>query len=357
MRRSVPTPPEVWGWRRTLAESDWLTVKNEGIAEGILRALRAAQGGDVSGETLCRELGISRAAIWKHVELLRCQGYEIEAQSRRGYRLVAVPNTPLETEVAPLLTTRQLGRALHFLARTDSTSRQLGLLAEQGAPEGTVVVADEQTEGRGRMARAWFSPPGVNLYLSLLLRPRVPPAAATTLPLLAGWGVAQALESVAPRLAPRIKWPNDIHVNGRKICGILCEMQAEADCVQHVIVGLGLNVNLAAADLPADIARVATSLRIASGAEVSRPALLAAILNTLEPAYRRWCDEGLAPFLDALRARDALAGRRVTLDQIGRHLSGRAAGIAADGALLLQTEDGPVVSVVSGDVHITGVHD
>lgn len=331
-------------------------VKNMEVATVILSALRAAQGGEVSGETLCGKLGITRAAIWKHIEALRTQGYEIKAQPRRGYRLVASPNTPLETEVAPLLATRQLGRQWHFFLRTDSTSRQLGLLAEKGAPEGTVVVADEQTAGRGRMARAWFSPAGINLYFSILLRPRVPPAAAATLPLFVGWGVARALESMLPGLVARIKWPNDILVHGRKICGILCEMQAEADCVQHVIVGLGVNVNLTASDMPAEIVRLATSLRMVSGDMWSRPALLAAILNTVEPAYLRWCSEGLTPFLDDLRTRDALVGRRVTLEQIGRQLAGRAVGIAPDGALLLETDDGQVVPIVSGDVHITGIH-
>jgi BirA family biotin operon repressor/biotin-[acetyl-CoA-carboxylase] ligase len=330
-------------------------VKKRTTSEGILRALRAARGGDVSGASLCEDLGISRAAIWKQIEALRGQGYAIEAQPRRGYRLLAAPNTPLDSEVAPLLHTRKMGRALHFFTRTDSTSRQLELLAERGAPEGTVVVADEQTAGRGRMARAWFSPPGVNLYFSLLLRPRVPPSAATTLPLLAGWVMAQTLARMVPGLAPQIKWPNDIHVNGRKICGILCDMQAEADCVRHVIVGLGVNVNLASADLPPDLATAATSLRIAGGVTVSRPALLAAILNTFEPAFARWLAHGFAPFLDDLRARDALAGRRVTLDQMGRQWRGRACGIAPDGALLLKTDDGRVTPILSGDVHLTGL--
>jgi BirA family biotin operon repressor/biotin-[acetyl-CoA-carboxylase] ligase len=339
------------------AEGVQAVKRNEGVAAGILRALGAAHGAEVSGEALCGALGVSRAAVWKHIEALRSQGYAIEAQPRRGYRLASTPNTPLATEIAPLLTTRQLGRQLHFLVRTDSTSRQLGLLAEQGAPEGAVVVADEQTDGRGRMARTWFSPPGVNLYFSLLLRPRVPPAASTTLPLLAGWGVVQALAGLAPGLSPQIKWPNDIHVGGRKICGILCDMQAEADCVRHVVVGVGVNVNLAAADLPAEIARTATSLRIAGGHMVSRPALLASILNTLEPAYLRWCSEGLAPFLDDLRAHDVLAGRRVTLDQIGRRMVGRARGIAPDGSLQLELADGRIVPVVSGDVHVAGIHD
>ena len=326
--------------------------KNHDAAFGILRALRDSVGCDVSGESLRSQLGISRAAIWKQIERLRAQGYKIEARTRSGYRLIASPDTPLETELAPLLTVRRMGRRLHYSARTDSTSLQLDQLAEAGAPEGSVVVADEQTAGRGRMARTWFSPPGVNLYFSLLLRPRVAPAAATTLPLLAGLAVARAVERVAPKLKARIKWPNDIQIGGRKVCGILCDMQAEADSVRHVIVGLGVNVNLAAGELPPELAHRATSLRIAGGSRVSRAVLLAAILNMFEPAYESWCVDGLAPFLEELRARDALAGRRVTLEQFQHRHSGRAAGVAPDGALLLEMDNGSILPVLSGDVHV-----
>ncbi len=321
----------------------------------ILGALREASGAFVSGENLSRDLGISRAAFWKRIHRLRDLGYCIEARSRRGYRLAASPEAPVEEAVLPLLQTRFLGRELRYLASTDSTNSQLEKLARAGAPEGTVMTADEQTAGRGRMAREWFSPPGANLYFSLLLRPRVPPAAAVTLSLLAGLAIARAVEEVTPGLAPRIKWPNDLWIDDRKLCGILCDMQAEADCVRYLIVGVGVNVNLLSDDWPPELARRAISLRDACGHPVSRAKLLAAILNRFEKLYRTWTEQGLAPFLDTIRKRDALAGRRITLEQGGRRIAGKALGLSPDGSLLLERDGEPPLAVWAGDVHITGM--
>jgi len=211
--------------------------------ERIIAWLKQAAGEEISSERLCADLGISRAAVWKHIQGLRGQGYRIEAAPRRGYRLCASPDTPLATEVMPLLTTRMIGRHYVFLESVDSTNRQAALQAESGAPEGTVVVADGQTVGRGRMGRAWVSPAGLNAYLSILLMPRVEPARVSTLPLVAGLAVALAIERIAPGLRPLVKWPNDILINGRKACGILCELEAETDRIRRVVCGIGVNLN------------------------------------------------------------------------------------------------------------------
>ena len=250
-------------------------------ADQIVTLLREAEGGEVSSRVLCERLGITRAAVWKQVEALRAAGYAIEACTRRGYRLVGAPDRPCAAEVLPLLATRRLGRDLRYLAETGSTNRDIAVLAQAGAQEGVTVVADRQNAGRGRMTRAWFSPPEVNLYVSLLLRPEIEPGRAASLPLVAGLAVAEALEQVAPGCTPRIKWPNDILSGGRKICGVLCEMQAEADRVRYIIPGLGVNVNLTRAMLPAELRERATSLRIEAGHAFSRAAVLAAIMSTV----------------------------------------------------------------------------
>jgi len=320
-------------------------------AEQIVALLRDADGGEVSSQAICGQLGVSRTAVWKHIEALRAAGYVIEACSRRGYRLVQAPDTPCAAEVAPLLTTRRIGRDCRYLPETASTNRDVATWAQKGADEGLAVVAGSQTAGRGRMTRVWFSPPDANLYFSLLLRPAVEPGLAASLPLVAGLAVAEALAELAPELAPKIKWPNDILVGGRKLCGILCEMQAEADCVRHIIPGVGVNVNLTRDQLPDELRDRATSLRIETGRTFSRAVVLAAILNRFEPLYDRWREEGFGPLVPAVASRDALAGRTITLEQGGRTLVGKAEGIQPDGALRLAVE-GETVAVYSGEAHI-----
>ena len=320
-------------------------------AEQIVALLREAAGREVSSRVLCERLGVSRAAVWKQVETLRAGGYVIEACSRRGYRLVAAPDTPHAAEVGPLLTTRTLGRECRYLAETLSTNRDVAALAQAGAAEGVVVTAGAQRAGRGRMTRVWFSPPDVNLYFSLLLRPAVEPLRAASLPLVAGLAVAEALAELAPGTAPQIKWPNDILMGGKKVCGILCEMQAETDCVSHIIPGIGVNVNLAREELPEELRERATSLRIEAGRRFSRAAVLAAILNRFEPLYLRWCAEGFEPLLAAVAARDALLGRTITLEQGGQRVTGTAEGILSDGALRLRSAQG-AMPVYSGEAHI-----
>ncbi len=322
--------------------------------EVLLERLRASPDGWLSGQALCAALHCSRTAIWKHIEALRHLGYAIEARPRLGYHLTGVPEAPLPAEVAPRLTTRTLGRELTWLPLVDSTNRWLAEKADAGAAEGYVVTADTQTAGRGRLDRGWHSPPALNLYASLLLRPTVPLDRAASLTLLLGLAVRRAVRSLAAGLAVRIKWPNDIWIDGRKLGGILCEMRAETDRIHHVVAGIGLNVNTTARDFPPDIRASAISLRQASALFFPRAEVLAAILNELEPVYREWLNQGLAPFLDELNDADLLKGRTVTLAQGDQLLSGVATGIARDGALLLTTPDG-VTPVYSGDVRIRSI--
>ena len=320
-------------------------------SDEIVMLLREADGGEVSSRVLCERLGVSRAAVWKQIEALRADGYEIEACTRRGYRLVRAPDKPCASEVVPLLTTRRLGRDLRYVAETGSTNRDVAALAQDGAGEGVVVVADRQCAGRGRMTRQWFSPPGVNLYFSMLLRPDVELGRAASLPLVAGLAVAEAIGRIAPEARPEIKWPNDILCGGKKLCGVLCEMQAETDRVRHVVLGLGVNVNLTRAMLPEELRDRAASLKIIAGRDFSRGAVLAALLNAFEPLADRWCADGLEPLLPALRQRDALFGREIEMEQGGRRIAGRADGIFPDGALRLLTPQG-VVPIYSGEAHI-----
>ena len=213
---------------------------DQGLA-AVLQVLRGAAD-PISGEYLAAQLGLSRAAVWKRVHRLKAQGYVIEGSPRRGYRLLAVPDKLLPEEVLQGLKTRRFTGPVHHFETLDSTNDLAKELAARGAPEGTVVVAETQTGGRGRLGREWNSPPGVGLYVSLVLRPMLPPMELPQITLTTAVAVVRAVRRVAG-VAPGIKWPNDLLFNGKKLGGILTEMETESDRIRHVVVGLGLNVN------------------------------------------------------------------------------------------------------------------
>lgn len=317
--------------------------------EQVLNHLRATDE-YVSGTALCGALGISRAAVWKQVQQLREQGYEIASAPNRGYRLVQGVNLPSALELGPLLTTRCFGQVLKYAAETGSTNADAAELARRDSPEGTVVVADTQTAGRGRLQRHWHSPPGENLYFSLLLRPQVLPERTPQLALVAGLALCRSLGALFPGLSPRAKWPNDVYLNGRKLAGILCGMSSEMERVRHLIIGIGINVN--GGEFPPEIADTATSLRRETGEEVSRPQLLAAVLAELEGAYCEWLENGLAPFVEQWNEVSYLAGHEVTVEVMNEQVRGTVLGIAESGALRLRQANGTVREIIGGDVHV-----
>jgi len=320
------------------------------VAATILQRL-AADGGFVSGGDLCGELRISRSAVWKHVAALRRAGYAIEAVSGKGYRLERLTGNPVPEEVAPLLGTASFGRRFDYLESTDSTNLRARAMARDGAPEGAVVVADSQTGGRGRMRRAWVSPPGVNLYCSIVLRPPVPSVRVPEIPLVAAAAIHGAISEECPGLAAFIKWPNDIIVAGRKLCGILCEMESEPDCTHFVVVGFGLNVNLD--PLPEELREIATSIAIETGARASRARLLAAVLNRFERLYLEWLGrDDLSFLLPYLETHAWLKGRELKIEQFNTVLTGTEAGLSSQGHLLLRSADGSILPVTSGEAHL-----
>ena len=319
--------------------------------ERVLARLRATTD-FVSGEALSQEFGISRAAIWKAVHKLMDNGYEVQAVRRRGYRLQQVGEGAIEAELPPRLTTRELGRHLLCLAETESTNALAKQRAAEGAPHGLLVTADHQTNGRGRLQRPWHSPPGRNLYISLLLRPSVAPPRVPQLAIVVALALCEALAEQLPIVPVRIKWPNDLWVGQRKLCGILCEMEAEMGAVHHIVAGVGLNVNMTADDFPPELRETATSLRLAAGREVPRTPLLAAFLNHLEPMCDRWlAADDLTPFLDAYQRLSLLHGHEIRVEQSRGTLVGRAQGITPQGELILETPQG-IARVHSGDAHI-----
>lgn len=316
----------------------------------ILSALRSEPGQFVSGEQLAQGLGLSRAAVWKHIAALRQAGYDIEASPRRGYRLIAGPDLQA-ADLESALSGRglPLPYKVHVHARLGSTNVEAARLAQAGAPEGTVVIADAQTAGRGRLGRTWHSPPGTGLWLSVVLRPPLPPAACSGITLTAGVAVAAAIEQVTG-LQPGIKWPNDLLIGDRKVCGILTEIAAEWDKVHHLILGIGINVNQTEADVPADLRGSAGSLRLARGERVSRRALCIAVLDELARRYPAFEQHGFAAARDEWLRRSITIGRPVVARSAGGAVSGIAEDVDDDGALIVREASGAGVRVTSGEV-------
>ena len=321
-----------------------------GSEELVLAFLAEAGEEVVSGEAISDKLGLTRAAVWKHVEALRGQGYRIDAVAARGYRLVAVPDRLRALEVRPLLNTHDLGQVLHCHEELPSTSDEAKALAEAGAEHGEVVVAERQTAGRGRRGRGWVSAPRRSVAFSVVLRPEgLPPARAPELTLVAAVAVCDALRHSGVEAG--IKWPNDVLVRGRKIAGILTELSAEADLVHWVVVGVGVNVNLRAEDLPPELAGEATSVLLERGAPAPRALFLAACLSSLEEWYDRHAEGGFAPIRHAWRERSVTLGQEVVVAVDGEEVRGLAEDIDDTGALLVRTAPG-LVRITSGDVRL-----
>ncbi len=312
----------------------------------MLQVLRGARD-PISGERLAARLGLSRAAVWKRVQRLKDLGYVIEGSPRRGYRLLAVPDKLLPEEVLQGLTTRVLTGPVHYFETIDSTNNYAKELAAREAPEGTLVIAETQTGGRGRLGREWNSPAGVGLYVSVVLRPQLPPMELPQITLTAAVAVVRAVRRVTG-LAPGIKWPNDLLMHGKKLGGILTEMETESDRIRHVVIGLGLNINNP--DFPYELAGTATSLAQELGGAFSRVELLRAWLEEFEDLYERFLDQGFPQILEEWKCSAVTLGRMVTVRQGPREVSGKAVDVAPDGALLLQTPGGEMVRVTSGEI-------
>ncbi len=305
--------------------------------------------GFVSGQAISNSLGISRNAVHKHVNSLRASGYRILGISRRGYRLEEEPRRLVMPIVAKLAQGYVFGKAFRYYEETESTNLEAKRLAAEGAPEGTVVVAETQTAGRGRMGRRWSSPPGKGLLFSVVLRPNLPMPEAHLLTLTVGNAMAEAIEAQV-KVPVHLKWPNDLIVSNKKAGGILLEVSGEQDKVDWVIAGIGVNVNVDFSDLPVSLRRTAISLKMATEKTVDRTVLLARMLQTLEKAYLDCLTNGFDRSLREFRERDYLLHRSVSVQTREGPVVGEAAGIDDRGALLLELPDRHIRRFHSGDV-------
>ena len=325
--------------------------------EAVLSLLRGEEG-FLSGQELSRRLGLTRAAVWKAVDALRREGYEIEARTGLGYRLSAAPDALTEAEIRSFLgPTRLVGRELRCFEELDSTNNYLKTLPE--APDGLAVTADSQTAGRGRMDRSFQSPKGQGIYLSVLLRPHLPPDRLPPVTALAGVAVCAAVERVCG-VRPGLKWPNDPVLNGKKLCGILTEMSLEAETgrVQSLVLGIGINVSQGPEDFSPQVREMATSLGQALGKPVSRPRLTAALLEELDRTYAALLAGDLSAYLSAYRRDCVNLGKTVQLLPFGggERETAQAVDIDEDFSLVVRGPDGKERTVRSGEVSVRGLY-
>lgn len=319
----------------------------------ILSILRNTEG-YVSGQQLCERLEVSRTAVWKAVKQLKEDGYEIDSVNNKGYCLKSIPDVINQAEIQSQLCSKWLGQRLDYFPCLDSTNTYLKEAAAKAAPYGTVAVADRQTAGKGRLGRSWSSPTGCSVYMSYLLRPDIAPVHASRLTLVAALATARAIEDVTG-LSAGIKWPNDIVINKRKVCGILTEMSADMDRIESVVIGIGVNVNMTQFD--EELLDKATSLRIEGGETVSRSTLIVRMLARFEEYYEQFViTEDLRAMLSEYNDRLVNRGKEVRIVERQKEWKAVAKQMDADGELVVQLADGTMKKVISGEVSVRGIY-
>ncbi len=313
------------------------------MRQKILQLLK--ENSYISGEAISEALGISRTAVWKHIKRLEDEGYQIKARRGAGYTLLSVPDSLLPGEIRPFLKTRYLGQNIIYKQQVSSTNTALRRLAAETVA-GTVLFADEQTAGRGRLGRGWIAPAGTGIWMSLLLRPQLPSRQAALFTLSTAVGVAQALRDMGYEAG--IKWPNDVLIGGRKVCGILGEMQGDIDGIHWLIMGIGINVGLTS--LPPEIEKTATSLALAGNTPPARGMIAAAVLNALEENYDLLEREGFAPIRERWQKNAVMLGSQVSVVTPQGKFQGLAVDLDEEGCLVLEEAEGGRRQIIAGDI-------
>ncbi len=313
--------------------------------EKVLNFLRGTKHEHVSGEEISKKLGVSRSAVWKEIENLRHLGYHIDAEPHRGYRLIAVPDKMFADEIAYGLGNKLIGTKIFSYETLDSTNDAAFKLGEQGVAEGACVFSEHQKKGRGRLGRSWVGPKGKSILLSVLLRPKIAPSQAAKITLTAAVSLVKAVKKMTGQTLG-IKWPNDIVHKDKKVCGILTEMSGEADRLNFVVVGIGVNVNSSSKDLPPGSA----SLKEVAGYELSRVTVAQEFLRQLELDMAHLKKGLFSDLAKDWEEFSATTGRRVTATLLDRKIHGLATGIDSDGALWIRKDNGLQEKIISGDI-------
>ena len=315
------------------------------LDDKILNCFKKNEEGYISGEEMSRELGISRAAVWKHIENLREEGYGIEAFPHLGYKLISIPDRLTEAELGWRLKTDIIAKKIYSYKETASTNDAAHDLAMAGEKEGAIVIAESQTAGRGRMGRKWASPKSKGAYFSVILRPDILPKEVPCITLFSALSVAKTIREML-NLAAFIKWPNDVLIDSQKICGVLTEMNAETDRINFVIIGIGININTKKEELP----RGATSIMEASGKELSRVEVVRSIFKNLDKYYKLFNSGHISGIIKEYKEFSNFLGTRVQVTYHDTKIEGYAADVDEDGALILRMDSGLNERILAGDV-------
>lgn len=326
------------------------------MKDKILSMLKNSKDSFISGQRISEEIGVSRAAIWKYINKLKEEGYDIDSISKNGYKLVSSPDLVTFHEINDYLNTKYIGKSIIHFDTIDSTNTKAKELASKGAENGTIVISEEQISGRGRFERKWCSPKFKGIWMSIILRPDIDPINAATITLIGAAAVNEALKDF--QIKTEIKWPNDIILNNKKLCGILTEMNSELNQINYLIMGIGVNVNISLEEFPKEIQTIATSLKAESGKNFSRQKLAAAILNHFEKFYEKFVKEdNLSPIIDICKENSFLIGKEIQLYNRGVLTVAKAVDINESGLLIIEHEDGTIEKVISGEVSLHGLND
>ncbi len=320
------------------------------MRDEILEFFKKNEGKFVSGQSMSEACNVSRTAIWKHIQTLRKRGYKIESYTKKGYRLLSSPDLLSPLEVQSLLTTKRFGQNYQYTERLESTNTTAKELAQKGAKEGTVVVAEEQLGGRGRISRGWVSPYGKGIWFSIILRPPFSPMEAPKCTLMAAVALIKAFRYLGLQTAG-IKWPNDILVEGRKLVGILTEMSASMEQIDYIVLGMGVNISTSDEDMPKDMQGIVTSFQ-GEGVYDDRRYIFATILKYLEEQYDKVIAEGFSSTLQEWKELNIVLGEEVQVRGLDSTYNGIAEDIDEDGNLIVQLPDGTKTRVIAGDVSV-----
>ena len=319
------------------------------VKEQVLACLNQQRGSSVSGQELARRLGVTRAAVWKHIHALKQEGIDIEGISKRGYRLVNLPDELEAPYIQPLLNTKRLGRSMVCLKVTGSTNSDARALALEGCPDGLAVLAEEQNAGRGRRGRSWYSEPGLGIYMSIVIRPDLSTALAPRFTLAAALAVCRVLRGID--VPAEIKWPNDVLCRGKKLCGILLEMGGNMEKPDYIVIGMGINVNHPG--YPEELSEIATSVKLEIGQTTERRRLVARLLDELELLTDQCTtEEGYRALMEEYRGVSATLGKTVNITGVNETLVGVAEDFDDLGRIVLRLADGSVQHIGSGDVSV-----
>lgn len=322
------------------------------MKDKVIQRFLQASDEPISGQQLADEFGVSRTAIWKHIQLLQEEGYVFETVKKKGYLLTEIPDRIDLAQLKSFLNTKRYGQQVHFYDEVESTQLIAHELVRNGAPDGTIVIADTQTAGRGRMQRPWDSAKGKGIWMTVIIRPDILPHQAPQFTLVTAVAVVNTVKAMFKHVTPEIKWPNDILINGLKTTGILTEMVAETDRVQALLIGIGINVNHEKDDFPEALQSIATSLALEEGKPINRVLFVANLLYFLEHYSDRYVKHGFGLIKQLWEESSGTIGKQVKATTLREVIEGEAIGITEHGVLQIRRADGEIVGVYSADIEL-----